>query len=124
MLNADEKKTLLWLANGEEGTSSRTMAFWLMFGILPDDNAHPYDPADFNRCLVLLDEVPALRARLPEMAKLGPHWAAIVTHWDAIEAQFLAEAGLRWRKSNFARATYTLMKTVLGAVRDVDSEER
>lgn len=53
--------------------------------------AYPSDCADFGRCLGLLDAVPELRERLPEMAETGNEWAALVPFWDDLEAAF--EAG-------------------------------
>lgn len=116
MRSALDTKTLNWLANGETGISSSTMAFWLAFGILPDDNAHPRDVGDFNRCLLLLKEVPELRQRLPEMAKLSPHWDTLVTHWDELEALFVGEAGLGWRKANSAPKAYARMRELFSAL--------
>lgn len=64
---ARQLKVVGWLANGETGTSSETMAFWLAFNIEKEDSGHPYDPADFDRCLRLLEAVPELRKQLPAM---------------------------------------------------------
>jgi hypothetical protein len=107
-----ERATLEWLANGETGTSSKTMAFWLAFGIRKRDGHQPYDPADLDRCLRLLQEVPALREKLPSMRHLSPQWAALVARWDEVEACHLAEVGLGWTKARSAPKTYALMRAI------------
>lgn len=49
-------KTIHWLCHGKTGLSSKTMAFWLAFNEkLEDGRNYPHDPADFDRCLRLLD---------------------------------------------------------------------
>lgn len=116
-LNKTEAAVLGWLANGETGLSSKAMAFYLGFGLkrVEDGRAHPHDPADFNRCLGLLRAAPALRKKLPEMAKLSKEWKRLVAAWDRIEAVFVAEVGPDWSKNRSVRATqtYDLMKEVL-----------
>lgn len=107
-----------WLANGRRGTSSNTM-FTVMTGVdaLGDSSpSHPHDPADLDRCLVLLHDVPELRAKLPLMAKASPAWAALIAVWDQLEALHIAEVGLGWTKSNSAAETYKLMRTILKTV--------
>lgn len=49
-----------WLANGETGLSSKTIAFYLGYGIKPDIVRYPHDVSDFRRCVQLLDFVPCL----------------------------------------------------------------
>ena len=109
-----------WMANGERGISSETMAFWLAFGERngqhPTHN-YPHDPADFDRCLRLLAAAPLLRVLLPKMAEVGPVWAALVTRWDEIERSHLEEVGLGWTKARSAPKTYTLMRAVIDGAR-------
>ena len=40
---------------------------------------------------MLLDAVPEWRARLGEMAKVGPEWAALVERWAELEALYVAQ---------------------------------
>lgn len=107
-------KTIGWLANGETGLSSETMAFWLAFDVKKDDDSHPHDPDDLDRCLMLLDAVPEMRPHLPRMAEISPEWAALVANWDVIERSHLDEVGLGWTKAKSAPKTYELMRATIG----------
>lgn len=113
MTTAAQQRVIEWLANGKTGVSSKTMAFYLGFDVRPDDCGHPHDPADFNRCLQLLELVPEMRPHLPRMAEISPYWARLVARWDDVEKCFRDEAGLGWTKAQEAYATYKLMKEVL-----------
>lgn len=46
-----KQRIALWLANGETGLSSKTIAFYLGFGIIPKRASHPEDVGDFSRCV-------------------------------------------------------------------------
>ena len=109
-----------WLANGEVGSSSKAMALWLAYGQRNNDADwdHPHDPDDLDRCLKLLFLAPGLRKLLPMMAKLGPHWAALVARWDEIEVAHIAEVGLGWTKARSAPKTYALMRSILDPIRE------
>lgn len=112
-----QRKTLRWLADGETGESSETMAYWLAFNIKRGWGVcHPHDPADFDRCLKLLAAVPELRPDLPRMRELGPAWSALVSRWIEIETCFLSEAGLGWANAARAPKTFVLMRSILDAV--------
>ncbi|HDL1739521.1 TPA: hypothetical protein PWX06_002329, partial [Mannheimia haemolytica] len=52
-----EDKIAWWLANGETGVSSKTMAFYLGYGIRPKIEGYPHDVSDFRRCFLLLETV-------------------------------------------------------------------
>lgn len=87
-----QEKILHWLATGETGTSSKTIAF-VMVGEQPQRNFmnHPSDPDDFKRCLKLLREIPEIRPRLDEMRCISPKWNALIDHWQEVEDCFMAE---------------------------------
>lgn len=117
-------RVINWLLEGEVGLSSKAMAarWW---GRRPtpsyhanfNPRAHPLDPADLRRCLLLLDFIPEGRNRLDELRELSPAWNAIVDHWDELEDTFIAEAGPDWRDPAClwsARRTYALMRKILG----------
>lgn len=110
-----QQKILNWLANGETGLSSETLAFWAGFGIRKAGVSHPHDPADFNRCLKLLKVAPALRKQLPKMSALSPEWARLVARWSDIEAMLIEEVGVDWKKGGRVPATntYALMKEII-----------
>lgn len=107
-LPSTQRDTLTWLANGETGASSETLAFWLAFSIRKEDGTHPHDTSDLRRCLQLLEHAPGLRAELPRMAEVSPAWARLVARWAELEAQYRAEAGAR-----SAPQTYALMRQLL-----------
>jgi len=100
------------MAAKQLGQSAQCMAFQLL-SIPTENTSHPSDPADFNRCLRLLNAVPELRERIPHMANVSAYWAAVAKHWDDIEATFLGEVGYDWSKGSKAPVTFKLMKSVL-----------
>lgn len=84
-----------WLRHGERGISSE--AIFSHLTKLPIGGGKwgpqvPLNPDDLRRCRLLLSAVPAFRARLSEMAELGPMWAALVEHWDELCALMDVEA--------------------------------
>lgn len=110
-----------WLANGETGISSESIALWLGFGVKQTrwgNFNHPHDPDDLNRCLKLLRDVPALRPMLPRMAEVGPVWAALVERWDELEQCQLDEIGIDWCKARSAPRTYALMRSIIDEARE------
>lgn len=118
-----QEEVVEWLANGETGLSSMTMAFWLGFRQPYHRSYYPRDPDDLNRCLGLLEVVPLLRPLLPKMAEVSPQWATLIAHWDAIENQFLEEAGLNWVKAKSAPKTYALMRQILHPTNTTSNKE-
>ncbi|AGK02199.1 TPA: hypothetical protein PXF07_002498 [Mannheimia haemolytica] len=86
-----EDKIAWWLANGETGVSSKTMAFYLGYGIRPKIEGYPHDVSDFRRCFLLLETVPFLRNRIEKMAELGKVWAALAKEWHTLEALYNEE---------------------------------
>ena len=79
-----------WYASDDTGSSSRYMAYVL--GKLAGDpswrgaeNAHPYDPDDFGRCVRMLRAAPNLREHLSAMERCGPVWLKYVEHWAEME---------------------------------------
>lgn len=106
-LPAYQRATLQWLAGGDFGTSSRTMAFWLAFGIRIERADHPYDPSDLGRCLRLLKAVPRLRGRLYRMSDISPTWALMVANWRRLERLYWKE-----QPSSQCPRTYELMRSI------------
>jgi hypothetical protein len=108
------KKILNWLATGETGESSKSIAFFMagqMYNVYP----HPYDPADFKRCLKLLIAVPEIRPRLSEMRSIDKYWKALIEHWYELEKCFMEEVP-EWLTDNHSKKsapkTYDLMKKI------------
>jgi len=110
---------LFWLANGETGESSKTMAFKLL-GIPNGYKAHPYDPSDFKRCLKLVLAVPSIRDRLHEMGDVSTEWNALVANWDRVERMFMEEVP-EWLTDEWSNKravkTYDLMKSIYEKVK-------
>lgn len=106
-----------WLASGKRGISSDTM-FTTMTGIDAMGNwhqDHPYDPADFRRCRLLLEQVPELAPMLPKMAEVSPQWAELVRMWSKICAA-MDEESPKWRAGGGrCPITYKLIKDAIGA---------
>lgn len=107
-------KVINWFATGRTGLSSCCLAV----SLVNQDSAksvakdHPRDPADLERCLLLLNAVPELRDRLSIMKSVSKEWNALIDQWEKVEATFKHETGfpsLRW---NSAPQTYELMQTI------------
>jgi hypothetical protein len=112
-----------WLAVGQRGSSSDAMAHHLAGAPLAgapcprSKTAHPHDADDFQRCAVLLAQVPELQPRLPRMAEVSPTWAALVAAWPAITAELVREGGPNWQAGEFlAPSTNVLIRAVLDGV--------
>ena len=120
-------RIMAWMLVGEVGESSKAMAvkWWSAERTIGgyhalDRKAHPRDPADFRRCLLLLEVLPECRERMGELRDLSPMWNALVDRWDEIERTFLDEAPERWREPDCnwqAPRTYSLMHEVKAGVR-------
>ncbi|CCH01938.1 hypothetical protein FAES_3932 [Fibrella aestuarina BUZ 2] len=98
-----------WLTNGEHGSSSKTMLYYLADGdpVTPRSHQHPLDPDDFRRGHLLLEAVPQLREKLDRMRGVSPVWNNLVEHWPRL-TQLLLEQ-LQTRQDN---GMYNLMKTL------------
>lgn len=92
-MQTTKDKIAYWLAKGETWLSSKTIAFYLGYGIKPDIVSYPHDVSDFRRCVQLLDIVPYLRGSIEEMAELGKVWAALAKEWHTLEAIYNEEGG-------------------------------
>jgi len=105
-----------WFLNGEIGESSKTIARCAC-GIVEKDGAYPLDPDDFNRCLLLMNMLHDKKIVMKRLRMVSPFWSALVDRWSEIEAVFLEEVGLNWKKARSAPCTYALMKVVEDRVR-------
>ena len=77
-------KILHWLANGETGLSSKTIAF-ATAGISAARHRHPNDLYDFNRCLNLRNEIPETEEGLNRLAETCAQCRALRDHWQQLE---------------------------------------
>ena len=82
-----------WPGCGDTGSSSTALWQHMARGAGGRDEPHPLDPDDFGRCYRLLSApwAKSWRARIGEMAKHGPVWAALAGAWDELEALYLEE---------------------------------
>lgn len=122
-------KILEWLANGEVGLSSETIAF-KMTGTGRKSNdffTHPSDPDDFKRCLKLINQIPEIRERLHELKSISPYWETLVNHWNEVEESFMNEVP-EWLICTFsqkpATKTYKLMKDIYAAVEAKTNDQK
>lgn len=110
------RQLLQWMAGPNTGLSSEAMAYCVL-QIERNDHwsgkEHPYDPSDFNRCLLLVEKVPAVREHFAAIAALSPEWAALIAAWDELAAMFVAEVGWNWSAGRSAPNTYARMQEVL-----------
>ncbi|HMI93818.1 MAG TPA: hypothetical protein VK509_20735 [Polyangiales bacterium] len=84
----------IWLAGGDTGRSSKTIWKVMTGGAVGSPDWRPgipLDPADFGRCHRLLEQFPAWRARLPEVAAKHPEWTRLVEAWDELSALYVEE---------------------------------
>ena len=105
---------LKWLLTGQVGESSKVMASCFA-GIPRNTDARPYDPSDFNRCLMFLAAVPQARLHMEKLREISPEWNLLVDNWAKLEATFIEEAGLGWSKSHNAEKTGRLMDKLWAA---------
>ena len=108
------KKIIKWLATGETGVSSMTIAFAAL-GEPYERPGHPGDPADLRRCMVLLDRVPEAARVLPNLAATSPAWEGLVREWAALAKMLREEIGDDLPSRGWsAPKTYDAMKRAMG----------
>lgn len=113
------KDATKWLASGERGMSSEAM-FTHLTGVKCGDDwgfdSIPYDPSDFRRCQLLLEQVPELHPIFPRMAEVSPKWAALVQAWPNI-VKAMDEEVPEWREGRSGKScptAYQLIKQAIG----------
>jgi len=109
MMTDDERKVLEWLANGDAGISSESIAFEYL-GIEYKNCHPPRDPSDLGRCLRLIQKVPEVRNCVDTLATKNERWAKAAKVWDVIADSMAEEVGIDWSKGMNAIRTYNLMK--------------
>ena len=88
-----------WLNSDRVGLSSRFIAYQISEKLgLPfqdgrgrAENHPPAAPADFDRCLHLIEVLPEFAPHLATMNAFGPKWQAVVQHWDEWKTMLQAE---------------------------------
>ena len=105
-----------WLANGERGLSSNTIATVLSgLDCMPKGKkqSHPYDPSDFIRCDKLLGQVAQFYVRINEMKSVSPQWKVLIENWNRIREAIKNDRGIYRGKYPTA---FNLMQTLLTEV--------
>jgi hypothetical protein len=84
---------LRWLAEGETGSSSKTLAHFITGAPedIDNDPSVPYDGSDFRRCMGFFQAVPEARGHMDKMIPVSDQWAKLVGAWDELEALWSAE---------------------------------
>lgn len=106
-----QEKVIDWLASGETGNSSKSLAFEYLGSAYSRIDA-PHDPSDLGRCLRLIDKVPAVRKAVDALALKHPRWAIAAKAWDEMAQSMENEVGIDWSKGKRATKTYNLMKGI------------
>lgn len=107
------EKVLNWIATGDVGESSKAIAFCAAGS--KGSNYHPYDPADLNRCLLLIKAIPEVKDHFDSISKLSDVWRNLIENWDKLEECFIGEVGLNWSKGQrlHATKTYSMMRNLI-----------
>ena len=113
MDEAAKDRIIQWLAYGQTGLSSKTIAFTAL-GYMPHGIkfAYPGDPSDFQRCLWLLDFEPKTREAFPKLAAVNAQWESLIDHWGELKEMFEKEKdgqGENWS----CPKTYCRMKELI-----------
>ena len=77
-----QSDVLKWLANGNVGISSKTIAC-AMAEVDSKIQDIPSDPSDFMRCLKMLDACPSIK-NLDKVKERIPAYAPIIDNWNTI----------------------------------------
>jgi hypothetical protein len=115
-MNTESHDVLRWILSGENvGLSSKAMACHLIGESTSRPDAHPYDPEDLWRCLMLLRRIPTLKSRLHRVAEISEQWARLIEHWDELESLLKSEIGdnLDFSIGRSAPRTYERMRQLL-----------
>lgn len=121
MTDETSKQIVRWIFTGETGLSSKCIAA-TMLGHKSMYGDHPSDPADFRRCLKLINIAPGIRDRLDEMRNISRYWNALIERWDEIEKCFMDEVP-EWLSGDDrysgAPNTFTIMQEVLSNAKSI-----
>jgi hypothetical protein len=106
-----------WYLSGRRGASSMTM-FRTIVADVPEfratGTAHPFDPADLDRCVALLDAVPEARAGLERMRAVSSTWNAMIDAWSELETLLAKEKEeAKDAESKPAPKTYAAMRALI-----------
>ena len=107
-------KVLNWQSTGNVGISSATMAsiaLGLKKNFYHQTFRHPSDPADLNRCMRLVKDIPEIRDHFGAISEKVPAFKPILDNWDELTKLLRTELK---RPDKRAPETYSRMKELLG----------
>lgn len=107
-------KVCEWMSMGKVGVSSATMASIALGLKKPVYGTHfgyPYDPADLNRCRILVKHIPEIRDSFKKIGRRVPGFKPILDNWDELIALLDEEMQ---KNTGSAPRTYARMKELLG----------
>jgi hypothetical protein len=113
------KDLLNWIANGNVGTSSKTM-WCVAVGVECTRPGRPYDPDDLWRCMRLVEACPGIRDAFPAIAAKYPWWKPYLDNWDRLVAMLMRE--MDGKKAWIAPDTYAAMMSLEPEVRRLQKE--
>lgn len=104
-------KAMFWIANGEQGMSSKTM--WNCFMSNKDYRIHyPLDPDDFSRCWKLLEMIPEWKGELHKLKPLSKEWRNLVDNWNSLTDMYVKNTKENWK--NYKEiGMYEFMQTLI-----------
>ncbi len=100
-------QVLRWLAGYQVGVSSRAMAL-AAIGV-PAGHSHPSDMPDLERCLLMLEQCPAVRVGFPRVALLSAEWGRLIREWDGLATAYRDE-------NRLGRATMPVTRNTLARI--------
>ena len=106
------KKISKWLLQGKTGISSKTMVSVYLGLPRPKSGfgwSYPSDPSDFQRCFLMLEELPFVREVLPRLSEVNEIFGEMGRRWAELEALYLEE-----RHQESAPKLYKLMQQIRG----------
>ena len=109
-----QDKMQWWIANGEQGVSSKTMYSVLSGHSIMSSHSYntPSDPDDFRRCYLLLKAIPEFVDMLPNMKSVRG-WSALVDNWDRLTE--MLEEQMKTKEDN---GMYDFMQSLINIPSD------
>ncbi|MGL4600312.1 MAG: hypothetical protein ACRCVE_02145 [Plesiomonas sp.] len=105
-------KILRWASKHSVGVSSSTMASIAVGLDKPfygSSFCHPWDPSDFYRCMILVEEVPEIRDYFDDISSKCKTFKPIIDHWDELVSMLMSEM----RNGRDAPETYKRIKELI-----------
>lgn len=109
----EQKKILVWLGNGDTGSSSKALALTAL-GAMPKNPSYPSDGQDLGRCRRLIEFAPEAAKGLPILARDGGEvWKRLVEKWDVLVAAGKRDEARYARNEKKQYECYDMMKSII-----------